>query len=306
MAPELFSSGYFARLNELHIELGYGLFTSFIKIFTNSATIFFIILCFLSFCFRFYTVDFFAHKEDIIMVLVAFFAHEFLRKDCIQVRMGIASAIILFSLTFLFYEQKKRFCLLVLLASTFHMVSFIALPLVFINSNISKKSINIMRCILLLAVISTFFFSIKDVLYAFENIGIIPPRLLNYLYWTKYSKPMPIYHPVVLKQVLFCFFFFFIRKNFLLFSDEKAVFLFKIYFVSTLYYLVFLDFEILAGRFGSLFSGVESLFLLQIINSNNFRQKKLMKLAVFFIICFSFIINLFTFTETLSFKATFQ
>jgi len=73
-----------------------------------------------------------------------------------------------------------------------------------------------------------------------------------------------------------------------------------------MYYLLFLDFEIMAGRFGSLFYGVETIFLLQIINSNTIKQKKLMKLGVFFLICISFILNLFTFTEVLSFKATFQ
>jgi hypothetical protein len=76
--------------------------------------------------------------------------------------------------------------------------------------------------------------------------------------------------------------------------------------VSTLYYLVFLDFEILAGRFGSLFAGVETLFLLQIIYSNTIKQKKLMKLGVWALVCVSFIMNLLTFTKTLSFKATFQ
>lgn len=304
--PKIFSPDYFVNFNETRLELGYALFTGIIKFFTNSATIFFIILCFLSFCFRFYFVKYFVHKEDIILVLFAFLAHEFLRKDCIQIRNGIASAMILFSLVFLFRKQKKIFCLMVLIASSFHSVAIIALPLIIFNAHISKKWMRIMQCIFLIVVISTFFFKIKEVLYIFNRLGIIPKRAANYLYWTQYSKPMPIYHPVVLKQIMICFFFLFIKEKILFYSNEKAIFLFKVYFVSTLYYLIFLDFELLAGRFGSLFSGVETLFLLQIIQSNTIKQKKLMKLSVFFLVCISFIMNLLTFTDTLSFKATFQ
>jgi len=296
---------YFHRLPEF-VEPGYGIFASIIKFFTNSATIFFIIFCFLSFCSRFYAIKFFAFKEDIILTLFAFLGHEFLRKDCIQIRHGIASAIVLCSLVFLFRKQKKMFCLLILIASSFHVVSFIALPLFFFDAHISKKWMLVMQSILLVVVISTFFFKIKEVLYIFDRLGIIPKRTAIYLYWSQYSKPMPIYHPIVLKQIILCFFFLFVRKNILIYSNEKAIFLFKIYFVSTMYYLLFLDFEIMAGRFGSLFYGVETIFLLQIINSNTIKQKKLMKLGVFFLICISFILNLFTFTEVLSFKATFQ
>jgi len=296
---------YFHRLPEF-VEPGYGIFASIIKFFTNSATIFFIIFCFLSFCFRFYAIKFFVFKEDIILTLFAFLGHEFLRKDCIQIRHGIASAIVLCSLVFLFRKQKKMFCLLILIASSFHVVSVIALPLILFNTHISKKWIRFMQCIFLIIIFSTLFFKIKDILYVFDRLGLIPKRAANYLYWTRYSKPMPIYHPVVLKQIILCFFFLFIKKNILFYSNEKAVFLFKVYFVSTLYYLFFLDFEILAGRFGSLFSGVEVMFLLQIIHSNTIKQKTLMKIGVFFLICISFMMNLLTFTETLSFKVTFQ
>jgi hypothetical protein len=306
--PVLFSEDFFKVLNEFHLELGYGIFSGLIKYIINSPTIFFIILCFLSFIFRFNSVNFFSRKEDIILVLFAFLAHEFLRKDSVQIRNGIASAIVLFSFISLYKGKQMRFCIWVIVATMFHLVSLIAIPLLIINSSVLyKKEFRIMQIFLLIAVLSTFFFSIKNVFFLLENFGIVPGRIITYLRWSQFSRPMPIYHPVVLKQVMICLFFLFVRKDILFSSNNKSVFLFKIYFISTLYYLVFLDFEILAGRFGSLFAGVETLFLLQIIHSSKIvKQKKIMKLAVFFLICSTFIINWITYSSTLSFEMTFQ
>jgi hypothetical protein len=164
-----------------------------------------------------------------------------------------------------------------------------------------------MRSMLLIGIISTYFLKIKDILMVFEKIGVLPAQVSNYLYWTGYNEPLPIYHPTVLKQIIICFLFLFLRKNDLLhIHTGKSVFLFKIYFVSTLYYLFFLDFEIIAGRTGSLFSGVESLFLLQIIYDINYKQKKLLKLGIFVLACFLFISNSVTFTQLHSYVIDFQ
>lgn len=306
--PELFSPGFFSESRASHTELGYNIFTGVIRLFTNSPTIFFILLCFFSFVFRFNAIKHFVHKEDVVLVLFAFFAHEYLRKDAIQIRNGIASAIILFSFISLYKGHRLRFCIWVIMASLFHMVALIALPLVIVinNSSLCKKSLHVMQGALIIAVVSTFFFSITDVLLVFEGLGILPRQITTYLHWYRYNRPLPIYHPVVLKQVILCSLFLFIKNDILFFSNRKAIFLFKIYFISTLYYLVFLDFEILAGRFGSLFHGVETLFLLQIINTDAVKQKQLMKLAVFVLICSSFIMNWITFSSVLSFEMTFQ
>jgi len=296
---------YFIKLPKF-VEPGYIIIAKITKLFTSSVTIFFIIFCLLSFCFRFIFIKYFAYKEDIILVLFAFFAHEFLRKDCVQIRNGIASAIVLFSFIYLYRGQKIKYIFWILIATCFHAVSLIALPLVIFNTTLSKKWLLFLQITLIIFLLFGLFFKIKNILYIFEKLGIIPAKVTNYLYWNEYSRPMPIYHPILLKQIIICFFFLFIKKNMLLYSNVKAIFLFKIYFVSTLYYLFFLDFEIMAGRFGSLFYGVETLFLLQIINSSNIKQKNLWKFGVYLLICIIFIYNILSFSKTLSFEATFQ
>jgi len=162
-----------------------------------------------------------------------------------------------------------------------------------------------MQFILVLALISTFLFSIHYIFSVLGNIGILPRRIQIYI-GSRFDIPMPIYHPVVLRQIIFCFFILFVKKELLFASNNTAFFLFKIYFVSTLYYLIFLDFELLAGRFGALFNGVEAMFLLQIIYSDAVKQKKPMKLAFFVLTCATFIMNWITFSSVLSFEMTFQ
>ena len=70
-------------------------------------------------------------------------------------------------------------------------------------------------------------------------------------------------------------------------EDEKVYFLFQVYLISTIYYLVFRDFEILAARFGSLFYEVECSLLVLMINTSkrNVYIKKNRTFIVLFCIC---------------------
>jgi hypothetical protein len=304
--PKLFSSNYiYGIIYKLRTEPGFNLLISILKTIFGSISITFIIFCLLSFLFRYQFVKFFSHKADFAIIIFSFLAHEFLRKDAIQIRNGMASAIVLFSFINLFKGQKKKFILWVFIASTFHYAALMALPLTLINTNINCKIINAMRWLLVLLFIGTFFFRIKDILNGFYKIGILPDTVANYLSWQKYSRPMKIYHPVLLKQLMICAFFLFCVKGSLLNKNAMTILLFKIYFISTLYYLFFLDFEILAGRFGSLFAGVETLFLLQFINDGNARNRSTLKLFVFTMIFFIFLANVIIMPSMLSFEPIF-
>ena len=307
--PRLFTLSYFSSLLKATgaIELGYAFFASVVKTFSNSATVFFVILCFLSFYFRFRFVKYFAcHKEDILLIFFAFFAHEFLRKDAIQIRNGIASAIVLFSFISLYRGYRTRFVIWVLFASLFHVAAFVSIPLVVLNAHLDTKTLRNMRCIFLIALLSVFVFSIMDFLLFLKNFGFLPSRLILYMQWDYFNNPLSIYHPTVLRQITICFVFLFILHKHINASNPVAVFLFKIYLVSTLYYIVFLDFAILSGRFGSLFSGVETVFFLQVINTNLVRRKVLFKIGVLSIAMMTFIVNLVMMPRYLGFEATFQ
>ena len=292
-SPLLGSNDFFSYARSQHAEIGYNYFQSLIKTIGGSATVFFIIFCFTSFLFRYRFYVGFVSKQDIGIVFLAFFAHEFLRKDCVQIRNGFASAIVLYSLVFLYRKQRMRFILGILLASTFQMTALVALPLVIARTAVNKKYVKFLRILFFAACIFTVIFPIKNLLFIFEKVGLLPPAVANYLYWSEYAKSMSLLNPQILKQVAICAFILKHRRVF--FEDKKVFFLFQIYLVSTVYYLVFRDFEILAGRFGSLFYAVEAPMLVLIV-SHAKKNVFLRKLALCgFYFCF-LLLNVKTYT----------
>lgn len=291
-SPSIFSPNFISYSQSTHTEIGYDSVQAFIKSFSNSATLFFWIICFTSLVFRynFYSF-FFKHKSDLCILFFAFFAHEFLRKDCIQIRNGIASAIVLYSLKYLYKKQRIEFMIFVLIAATFQSTALMAFPLIIVQKRQTKIYNKFLIFIFIVSFIFSLFISIKKILQIFQNFGFLPDAVILYLGSSQYSRPLSITNPVLLKQIIISCFFFYRRKKY--FDDEQLFFFFQVYLVSTVYYLVFRDFEILAGRFGSLFYGIEPLLLLRTVylTKKNIFIKKLY--LCFFYLCF-FILNILT------------
>ena len=282
-SPVVTQNGFFSYARSQHTEIGYNYFQALVKTFGGSATSFFVIFCFTGLLFRYRFYAAFVSKRDIGIVFLAFLAHEFLRKDCVQIRNGFASAIVLYSLVPLYKGKRWAFVLTVLLASCFQMTAAVALPLVIARTERSEKYEKFL----------TIAFPIKKLLLVFESAGILPPTVVNYLYWSEYSRSMSLFNPQILRQVLVCVCSFKARNR--IFSDKKTFFLFQMYLVSTVYYLVFRDFEILAGRFGSLFYAVEAPMLVLIISraKKNVFLKKLALCGFYFCLL---LLNMKTYT----------
>lgn len=292
-SPLIGADDFFSYAKSQHTEIGYNYYQALIKTIGGSATVFFIILCFTSFLFRYKFYAGFISKSDIGIVFLAFFAHEFLRKDCVQIRNGFASAIVLYSLVSLYRKQRIQFIIGVLIASCFQMTSLVALPLVIARTERSEKYEKFLFLLFVASFAVSVLFRIKNLLFIFEKVGLLPPAVANYLYWSEYAKSMSLFNPQILKQVTICAFILKHRRHF--FVDKKIFFLFQIYLVSTVYYLVFRDFEILAGRFGSLFYAVESPMLVLIVShaKKNIFLKKFALCGFYF--CF-LLLNVRTYT----------
>lgn len=300
-SEDLFSDNFFEYAKNQHTEIGYNYFQALCKALFGSASIFFILLCFVSFLFRLRFYKKFVSMQDIILCFLAFFSHEFLRKDCVQIRNGFASAIVLFSLFYLFKGSRIKFILNVLLASTFQTTALVALPLLIARTNFSKKYFAFLKILFAFAFFVSIFFPIKKLLYMMEVFGLLPSSIINYLHWSKYAKSMSLFNPQILRQFFITSFFFLNSRKF--FQNKKIFFLFQIYLASTVYYLVFRDFEILAGRFGSLFYAVETPLILLAINDSK-KQIFIKKITLMSFYALFLILNFFTYTS-LGFNPTF-
>lgn len=301
-SPFLFSGNIKNYIIYSHYEIGYGIFVVLLKSLINSATIFFIIYnyCGLKCRNSFYLS--FCTKEDILILFFSFFVHEFLRKDCVQIRNGFASAIVLYSLYFLYKDKKKKFVFYVLIASSFQIAGIVALPLLMIKNEYSHKFYRLLKVVFILSLIISIFFPLRNILLFFNSIGLIPSRIAYYLLMSSYLVPMKFTNPLLLKQIVIVSYIFIAKKQSV--KDSKIFFLFEVYTVSTIYYLLFRDFEIVAGRFGSLFYASEAPLLVLLIEKNK-KYKNLKKCLLVFFYFALFLYNLLTFKKFLGWEPKF-
>lgn len=301
-APKLDGNNLIYSFTHSHYELGYSFFQSCIKTVIDSPTVYFILICFISLDYRkkFYkkTCD----KEDLMILFFSFLAHEFLRKDCIQIRNGIASAMVLLGIFYLYRGKKKLFIFNILLACSFHMAAIVALPLIILETKYSSRIYNFYKVIFFLALLISLFLPLRKILTMLSAFGIIPAKLNIYLMWADYLVPMKFTNPFLLKQVAIVMFILVRRKKAI--QDDKTFFFFQAYVICTVYYLVFRDLEILAARFGSLFYGVETPLLLCLIkqSNRNVNIKKFYLLLFYFVL---FFYNYLTFGNFLGWHAEF-
>ena len=291
-SPDIFDVNFLAYAKTTHTEIGYDSFQAFFKVFSNSATLFFGIICLISLAFRYHFYTYFCeHIQDACIVFFAFLSHEFLRKECIQIRNGIASAIVLYALVYLFNEKRLRFLFLILLAASFQQTAFVAVPLLIVHKTRTSIYTKFLYALFFFSCAFSILFPIKTILEILHGIGLLPGAIYNYLYWGQYARTMPLTNPQLLKQVCIVAWIFLHYEKYSV--DKKVFFFFQVYLLCTVYYLVFRDFEILAGRFGSLLYGVEPLLLLRIIyvRKKHMFFKRLFLCGFYF--CF-FILNVAT------------
>lgn len=301
-SPKLTDSDLLYYATHSHYELGYSLFQAAIKTFINSATIFFIVLCLFSFVARYKFYARFCDIKELCILFFSFLAHEFLRKDCIQIRNGIASAIVLCSLYYLYKSDVKRFVVGIILACSFQMTAIVAFPLAFLKYEYSSGYFKILKYCFFFAIIFSIVFPLRKILVLLSGIGLIPSRVNVYLLWADYLTSMKITNPFLLKQILILGYVFIRKEKYM--KDKRIFFLFEVYFVSTIYYLIFRDFEILAARFGSLFYATETPLLLLLIN----KRKKKKNYYRFFLVLMYFLIyfyNYLTFGNFLGWSPVF-
>lgn len=298
-SPLFFDKALAMYSKNVHTETGYNYLQALLKTIINSSTFFFITLCLISISFRNKFTKKFAKTSNLLIIFFAFLSHEFLRKDCVQIRNGIASAIVLCSLIPLFKKDIKKFVLLVILACSFQITAIIAFPLLFVQREYSESITKKLKLLFEFVFCISLFLPLKDILLLLNNFGIIPARIAVYLSWTTYIVSMKLTNPILLKQIFIIIFIFSQCKEEI--KNKECFFLFQVYLLSTLYYLFFRDFEILAARFGSLFYGVEPVLLLQIIELKG-NKKNIKKIGLLLFYLLFFVYNYLTFQSMLGWK----
>lgn len=233
------------------------------KMFSNEVNVLFFFACSLSIGLRYFSFVKFSPYP--ILSFLIYVSHEYYVKDWIQIRSGLASSFVLFSMYFLFKKENVKFAILVLIASGFHFISLLAFLLFPLNKiSLSKKSIFL---VIVFSVALSVLFSFKNLLIFFGEYGVVPYRVSQYIFYEKFSFEMSILDPIILKSLFISFFCLFFYDS-LRVKVNYFELIFKVQILATVLLLLFRDFSIMAVRANGLFYAVEpllfALFLSQI------------------------------------------
>lgn len=268
--PSLFDWYSNARaLNDIHGEYGYLLLNAVVKLFTTEVTILFVISALVAVSIN--IISFRLYSKHLFLCIFVYYAHAFMHKEMIQIRTGIASAIVLFSVNFIVTKDIKRYVLTIIMAVSFHVGAIVALPLYYICSlNLTKRTQLIM---LTTAIAFSQVHWIKTFLEVLGSYGIIPSQVATYVGWDLYDYSLGgVSNPTTFKQLVIClicsYFFDQLSKASIYFRT-----MFYMYLVSTVWLLLFNDFAIIATRIATYLSVCEPVivsYLMQINKRYNY------------------------------------
>lgn len=166
----------FLNINDDSIDYGFLFLFSFLKIFGLEMECIYIIITVLV-CYLYYKI-LTNHTRYYMVALVFLLTRQFELQNIIQIRQGLACAIVLYSLKFVLNRKIKKFLLTVVIASLIHkmvLVSLLIYPISFIKWN-KKKCILISLCSLII-----YFVPITEMLLQyFLSLDIGTLKILQY------------------------------------------------------------------------------------------------------------------------------
>ena len=205
-----------------------------------------------------------------VVAVLLYFSHSYLYREFMQIRAGVACALLLMCIPALSEKRKVYFFLVVLLASGFHSAALLYFPMYWVyRKGISSSAYTV--CILT-ALFFAILFDVKNILSLINDVGLLPRPLALYLFWDKYNYSLGILNPVTIKQIITVLFLIRYRNILTARVPYFDVMLF-LYVFSTFWLIAFNDFAIIAGRVATFFSIVEPILLPSTILV--FRQKKI-------------------------------
>lgn len=215
------------------------------------------------------------YSEDGLLSLIMYYTSVFIMFDMGVIRQGIAIMFILLSVKYIINRDFKKFLVVILCGSLFHITILLTIPLYFLNYiDFDRKVIygaSFVALIFSMFKVTTIIFKILAKL----PLGTIAYKLNYYLNSNQSNLTMSL-----IKRIIFLVIFveFFKRKNI---KDKKALTFLNGYFLSILIMGLFSSVDIIGGR-GSMGLYFMQVFLFAIMMKRI--NRKPLKLALFGIV----------------------
>lgn len=242
----------------INVEYGFIILSSFIKFFSSNVVYLMLVVATLSIFLNSYVI--WKVSPYVFLSLLLYFSHNFILKETIQIRQGLASAIILYA--FYKHNNKLLVVLLVLLAGSIQSSAYLTLiPLYFAYKKITNKQFYL---IFVIFIFLTFIYSGRHLFESVLNLFGLPESISGYLGWEEHDFKIGFFSPILIKQILIFSVLLYFRNQ----LKDKYLhfnFFYNFYFFSTLWYIYFNDFAIVAGRVSNLFSVGEIILIPMLI-----------------------------------------
>lgn len=196
-------------------------------------------------------------SDNIGLAVITYFSFFFILHEMTQIRIGIASGLMLISLAMIEKKRTFLFVVTILLASCFHYTSLLFLPVYFLDSEkINKKIwIGILVVPFILYVIKIDFIQLVSIL----SFGIFSDKLRTYQAMFEigqFSEKVNILNVRLLVQLtLTCLFLFY--ADFLQSKNKYLILLLKLSVLSLAFFILFASLPVFAFRFQELFGVVQ-------------------------------------------------
>jgi len=215
-----------------------------------------------------------------------YISNYFILHEMIQIRAGVASALILISLSYSYNRDKKKFIFLILIATFFHFSSIIFLPLWFLKPNSFKKHIYIYLIPLAYII---HFTNLNTLLVnsIFVNLNIKQSYINPYRAERLQINVFGIF--IITRIIIFIYFAMFaesIKRH-----NKYFYILIKFYGIGVFTYIAMASYPEIAVRIAQTLFVSEIIIIPTLIYT--FTNKNIAKLAVFFYGLLAFLLNLY-------------
>jgi len=269
------SSDVILNIPGVRMEPGYLFLNSLVKTVGGNPPAVFLVVAFCSVLLSF--IFFRRGTKYIFLAVLVYFSHVFLLREMIQIRSGLAVAISMFTIPYIYKRKLFKTMLILAIAASFHFIASVFLLLYFCYPLLRKSNAQLFVVLLGMTIGS----ALNLNFFIYLQTAFNSPLLYTYVVDSTYNQALGLYNPVLIKHLLVFAFLFYNRTFFK--KEIKYYDVFIASYVIAIFWLsAFNSFSIFAGRIATLFSNVEHILIPSMLLMKKYRY-----IVFFFILAYS-------------------
>lgn len=278
---------YFENHNiyfDFHIEWLFFIFNSLLRQFDLNHIYMFAITSFIS---VFINLYYFKNLSPyFVLSVLLYFSHAYINKEFIQIRVGLASSMLFFSIKYIYHQNFFKFIAISSLCSLIHLSALVIIPVYFLYK-LNFRSINYL-ILILLSIILSFQYDLGYLFTFLSDINLLPYGVVRYI-GSDLHYDLGLSNLVTVKQIIISLLLLFFRRKFTYHKYFEVTLC--MYLVSTFWLIIFDDFAIVAARVAALLSFVEVLLIPSFILL--FKQKFIIYSFIVLYGCYVLYLNIY-------------